>query len=164
MGPRFIIDADRVIGVLPHRGLDRHFTFDLADLPVVRAARWHIVDCGRGRVYVRRAMDNAYLHRVLVEPSDGQVVDHIDGNGLDNRRANLRAVSHRANIQNQRSRPRGRSRFRGVCWHKQLGRWRAYAARDGRQVSLGTFSDEEEAGAAAAAYRRENYEGFLDVR
>lgn len=92
------------------------------------------------------------LHRFIMEPPKGLVVDHINGDGLDNRRENLRFASHRQNIRNQRVQATGRktSRFKGVS--ADPGRtmpWRAEIKQNGVRLKLGGFATEE---GAAKAY------------
>ena len=90
--------------------------------------------------------------------------DHANGDGLDNRRANLRPADHSQNQAN-RIRLNGTSGFRGVCWHKRKRRWQASLKRDQRRIHLGYFDTPEEAAraydaAAVAAwgeYARPNF-------
>jgi hypothetical protein len=58
---------------------------------------------GRERIYVRARLSDrwAYVHRLIMAPPAGFVVDHIDGDGLDNTRANLRVCTHAQNLQNR---------------------------------------------------------------
>lgn len=92
------------------------------------------------------------LHREILGLGayDGRQTDHRNGDRLDCRRANLRIATHAENGQNVPPRG-GSSRHRGVCWH--AGRWRAYATLNGKQHSLGRFDCEDEAAAAARAFR-----------
>lgn len=73
------------------------------------------------------------LHRLILDlrANDGNVVDHINGDKLDNRRCNLRIVSRSQNIQNARKRKRhgGKkttSKYKGVCFDKKAGKWMVY--------------------------------------
>lgn len=95
-----------------------------------------------------------WLHRRLtgVQRRE-QEVDHRNGDPLDNRRGNLRVTTRAGNAQNVAA--KGRSRFRGVAFHRQSGRWRARCQIAGRMHYLGYFATEEDAGAAAAAFRAE---------
>jgi hypothetical protein len=95
------------------------------------------------------------LHRAIAQPAPGGQVDHINGDRLDNRRANLRVVTNSGNAQNQGSRG-GSSQYRGVTWLKRERRWRAQAVLNGRLHHIGTFADEHAAGAAAAAWRAQH--------
>lgn len=83
-----------------------------------------------------------------------QEVDHIDGDGLNNVRANLRIVTHAENIQNQRVQTRSTSGYRGVTHFPDAGRWkrnkpwRARIKIDGRDITIGYFATKEEAASA----------------
>ncbi len=65
------------------------------------------------------------------------VVDHINGNKLDNRRCNIRHCSYSTNLQKKIIKRDG---FRGVRWHRQSGMWQARMRNYGREVSLGYFN------------------------
>lgn len=97
-----------------------------------------------------------YMHREVLglTPGDGLDADHINGDGLDNRRENLRPVTRAQNIQNRQAGNRGaRSRYRGVGFCKKTGRWTANVTIDRQVHWLGRHDTEEEAAAAAAAFR-----------
>lgn len=61
------------------------------------------------------------MHRLILgfEIGDGNITDHIDGNGLNNQRANLRKCTNQQNNFNRRLNPDSSSRFKGVTWHKR---------------------------------------------
>jgi hypothetical protein len=92
-----------------------------------------------------------YLHRFLMEPSPELEVDHVNGDSLDNRRSNLRAVTHRENLRNRR-------RGYGVTGERNV-----YVAASGRyvvklhsrphRIHVGTFPTLSEAVEAAACAR-----------
>jgi hypothetical protein len=92
-----------------------------------------------------------YLHRVLVEATEGVLVDHKDGDALNCRRENLRFATRAENARNSRVRSHNASGVKGVRWDKRKGRFYASIIRDGRSIRLGGFSTAEEAGAAYAA-------------
>jgi hypothetical protein len=71
-------------------------------------------------------------------------VDHINGNGLDNRRENLRVGTRAQNLANTGSRV-GTSRFKGVSFCRRTGRWKAQITVDGRNQNLGRYDTQEEA-------------------
>ena len=98
-----------------------------------------------------------HMHReILGDPPAGMTIDHVNRDGLDNRRVNLRIVPISGNMQNLPSCRGARSKYRGVSLHKASGLWHARATLRGKTTSIGYFRDEDEAGAAAAAWRREN--------
>ena len=98
--------------------------------------------CGIGRQLTLR------MHTVILGTQQGLEIDHINGNGLDNRRENLRAVTRRENCQNLHI-PKT-SKFPGVDWNKYHRKWRATIRFAGKKRFLGYYDSEE---AAARRYR-----------
>lgn len=96
----------------------------------------------RGYAYNRRF---GMVHRFIMSPPDHLVVDHRDGNPLNNLKNNLRVCPQKNNSQNSRS-SKGSSSLTGVSYIKKDRKWRAYITPNGVQLYLGTFEDEEEAG------------------
>lgn len=101
---------------------------------------------------------NFRLHRVLLglTRGDGLEGDHIDGDPLNNQRSNLRVATRPLNGQNLHRTNCGSSQHRGVSWHKTKKKWGAKAKLDQRQHHLGYFTLEEDAAAAARAFRLEH--------
>lgn len=75
---------------------------------------------------------------------DGNLIDHINGNGLDNRRINLRHVTHQQNAFNQKNHG-GSSKYKGVSFDKESGLWRAYITFNGKRKYLGRHGSEVDA-------------------
>jgi len=96
-----------------------------------------------------------YTHRIVwllnykVWP-DGDI-DHIDGNGLNNRIENLRDVPSQENQKNMRMYRTNKSGVTGVYWNKATGKWQVMIGVNGKQKHLGYFTDFDE---AASAYRK----------
>jgi hypothetical protein len=132
---------------------------DDADYDELSQFRWTAV-CEHGVYYAKRFTGmsrNRYerMHRRILQPKDGECVDHINHNTIDNRRSNLRICTARENSLNQSKRP-GKSRFKGVCWNKRLGTWMAKIHPNRKTKHLGLFKVEEDAARAYdAAARRE---------
>lgn len=81
------------------------------------------------------------LHRFLLDAPDDQEVDHINGDGLDNRKQNLRLVSHARNMMNRRLPKNNKSGYKGVRWCPGKKKWRAEISYGGKQYHLGYFCD-----------------------
>lgn len=136
--------------VTAHAIVDEDVYDDLAQY------RWHLNPSDTKKYVCRsRGLQREQIHRRIMglDRGDPLVVDHINGDTLDNRRANLRVVTPAQNAQNQGSRG-GSSRHRGVTWDRSRGKWLAHAQLNGRKVTLGRFADEDEAGAVAAEWRQ----------
>lgn len=89
------------------------------------------------------------LHRVLLGSPSGVHVDHIDGNGLNNCRQNLRLATPSQNSCNKRLPVTNTSGFKGVCWVNRSAKWQASIKMNGKQIYLGLHETPE---AAHAAY------------
>lgn len=85
------------------------------------------------------------MHRLLMGSPKGFVVDHRNGDTLDNRRENLRLASVRQNCQNTKKPAHNTSGFKGVWWSVQKKRWRAQIRVDGKLVHLGAHASPEQA-------------------
>ena len=88
------------------------------------------------------------MHRDIIRVRNEMVVDHINHNGLDNRKVNLRAATIAQNAWNRR---RKKSRFVGVNWNRQMKKWRVAVSDQGKRKHVGYFEDKIE---AAKAYDR----------
>ena len=80
-----------------------------------------------------------------MDASHGFDVDHINHDGLNNRRSNLRICSRSENLQNQRRRSDNRSGYKCVSFYKRTGKWRAYIMINGKETHLGYFDSPETA-------------------
>ena len=88
------------------------------------------------------------LHREIMQPTNDLLVDHRNGNGLDNRRANLRLATHTQNMHNCRKRKNATSQFVGVWLDKKRKLWESVIASNGKKIFLGRFKTEIEAAKA----------------
>ena len=84
-------------------------------------------------------------HFILGKPKRGLEIDHINNNGLDNRKCNLRFVSRSTNNMNRFNSKYNKSGFIGVSFHKALNKWRAYSSVNNRQIHLGYFLNKKDA-------------------
>lgn len=116
--------------------------------------KWHAVHAGKETFYVRSSVRikgrrfTIPLHRLISSAGRGQLVDHIDGDGLNNRRSNLRLVTAAENSRNRRKASGiiQSSRYKGVL--RSGRKWLAGITCDGQRFNLGSFTDEREAARA----------------
>jgi hypothetical protein len=126
--------------------------------------RWSISGNGylqRHHVIAPGKYTKKRLHQEIMGYPDG-IIDHINGNKLDNRRCNLRITDDRGNAQNQCLSSRNTSGHRGVSWNRKMGKWYAHAKIDRKMIWLGLFDDLEEAARVALEFRKANYTSFID--
>lgn len=86
-----------------------------------------------------------HMHRVINKTPKSLFTDHINGNGLDNTKNNLRSVTNSQNLLNSRIRADNSSGFRGISWHKSRKKWRVYISDNGKHRHIGLFNTLEEA-------------------
>ena len=126
---------------------------DDEDLPLVADKKWYRVD-GPNTSYAHtlRAGKIIRMHRLLIGPKPaGAVVDHINRNGLDNRKENLRVATLTQNQANTGPRKKSTSKFKGVSLKKARRAWCAQIQKDLKKIHIGYYDTEEE---AAEAYNR----------
>ena len=88
------------------------------------------------------------MHRLILGAPPGIQVDHENGNGLDNRRSNLRFATHAENMHNKPLSIRNTSGYKGVGWSQREGKWRSRLILGSRELHLGYFNDVVEAARA----------------
>jgi len=131
---------------------------DEDDYAELNRFKWYVARSGLGRNYAHR-MSSANgkrlcisMHRSIARPPRGKIIDHIDGDGLNNTRANLRFCTASQNNRNRIKRAACHSRFKGVTWKADAKLWFAQIASDKVKYNIGYFKDEIE---AARAYDKE---------
>lgn len=97
-----------------------------------------------------------YLHRHIMGAQKGFDVDHINHDQLDNRKTNLRVISHAENAQNKKGPARNNktSGVRGVTWFSRDGSWQAQCMVDREYHYLGRYATIEEASKVVSEFRR----------
>lgn len=131
---------------------------DAADYERVSRYKWCLSSTGK-QLYAQRRTGGKTIrmHQFIMNPPKGMVVDHIDGNGLNNRRCNLRICTRLENTRNRRRNPNTATGFKGVWHDRKTGKYWAHICFEGKVVRLGSFATAVE---AARAYDRKARELF----
>lgn len=141
------------------------FTVDLADLDLVKSRTWCKKSNGLNSVYVvsnqRCGHRNRqiYLHRLLLALSEG-IVDHKNGNGLDNRRSNLRIATKAENARNTAQVSRRRDMVKCVYYHKKQKSFMVRLNFNGKSKFMGYRKTKEEAESLAIELKNRYYGDF----
>jgi hypothetical protein len=101
--------------------------------------------------YSNRKRTKVFLHRFIMRTLPEMSVDHIDGDGLNNQKANMRNCNQQQNCFNQRPRQNCSSKYKGVSWDKNTQKWSSYIHFNREKKNLGSFDSDI---AAARAYDR----------
>ena len=135
------------------RGLEA--IIDVDDIHLIDRFNWHARPGTRTHYAARTRRPEKprvrNMQNQIMQPDAGFIVDHIDGNGLNNRRCNLRFATIGENNRNIRMTAANTSGRKGVDWHKRCKRWRAQIKFEGKKIHLGYYSNVEDAHAAYCA-------------
>lgn len=127
--------------------------------------KWHTVASHGTRFYAARTVKingkrvTVFMHRVIMGEA-GECVDHKDNNSLNNQKANLRPCSYVENGRNRKLQKHS-SKYKGVHFFKQTGKWMAYVRVNGKNVHLGCFANERDAALAYDAAATKHYGEFV---
>lgn len=148
------------------RGLEA--IIDAADLGAVQCSNWCAVK-SHNTFYAYRFFRNRdpdvhiSLGRLLLDAPKNRLVDHIDGDGLNNKRSNLRLATVAENLQNRRQRRDAASRFKGVSFSSSRLQWQAEISYGGKTIFLGRFDREEDAYAAYCEAAKKHHGEFARI-
>jgi hypothetical protein len=150
---------------------DKFALVDKDDFERLSKFNWHTSGCSGSSVlfYAARSRWDSnskikktiLMHREIINPKEGFVVDHINGNGLDNRRSNLRICSKAENQRNMKRNVRNTSGYKGVSFFKRDNKWRSSIRINGKEKNLGHYVCKIE---AYAAYLKASKEYFGEFR
>ncbi len=123
---------------------------DLLDYEKVEGFRWHRHPEGYAHACVKRdgKWISLLMHRLLTGVSNGSIIDHTNGNGLDNRRKNLRVCSRAENDANADIWETNTSGYKGVSYYRSTGKWRVAFGVQGKSYYVGYYDTKEEAALA----------------
>lgn len=138
---------------------------DEEDYDILAKHRWfadeRTMKSGEKKVYAYRSVQkdykrlSVYMHRQILDAKRNQCVDHLNGNGLDNRRENIRLCNYSLNNHNRIKKRGTTSCYRGVCRIKGTDKWQSTISINSKLQRIGTFDTQEQ---AAIAYNEKAIE------
>lgn len=140
------------------------FTIDDEDYEKIKGHCWYGYTYPRGtsyiqtRIVVEGKVKILGIHRLIMNAVNGTQIDHVNCDGLDNRKSNLRFCTNAENTRN-RKKQTGSSEYKGVSWHKAARKWSAQITVNYKKIHLGLFITEK---AAASAYDQACLEHFRE--
>jgi hypothetical protein len=136
-------------------GQGKYAIVDADDYDRLAKYKWHVRNDGNTFYAFRwsstrggKKKQRLWMHHEIIDIPEGMVCDHINHNGLHNRKANVRPATSSQNSCNTRKRGKTTSCYRGVSQDARLNKWIARIGANGRQIHLGVFDDEVDAAKA----------------
>ncbi len=134
---------------------------DADDYEKLSQYKWHVNRKG-DMLYACRSEKGKKIkmHRQILNAPPGMYCDHINHNGLDNRKANLRLCTPQQNSFNQRPSHNSTSKYKGVYWNSEARKWHAEIRHNGRLIHIGYYDYEQDAAIAYDDYAIELFGEF----
>lgn len=159
---QLILNGDHYLVPLTKNARSGYAIIDINDYSTISKYNWYLNNHG----YPVTSKVGSGGHKLLIHKlimTDNREVDHINGDKLDNRRSNLRYVTHQQNIWNTPMPKRNTSGYKGVSWHKESSRFHAYIGYMGKRENIGYFLSLEEAVNARMTRESELYGEYARV-
>lgn len=123
------------------------FLFDLDDYEYIKDFNWKIDKQGYAYCQIKKKgkLHLIRLHRIIADAPDGKLVDHINGDTLDNRRNNLRLVTIAQNGHNRSLSSKNKSGVTGVFWFEKRGKWLVNICNNNKTIYIGLYSNFDDA-------------------
>jgi len=123
------------------------------DFLMVHGFKWHAIECGRTYYAARQGprqkgkkRKTFLMHRVLMNASKNQMIDHADGDGLNNQKNNLRFCTFAENMRNSKRRIKNISGYKGVSFYEKIKKWSAKITVNYKLIYLGCYKSKHLAG------------------
>ena len=161
-----------VVGDIAYVPLTQGYTaiIDAADAGLVGQWSWYAITWPNRPTYAARKVNKSdgaqsilRLHKFIFNPMSEIQIDHINGNGLDNRRANLRTATDSENQRNRGAQKNSTSGFKGVSLEKKGGKWRAKINVNKKVHHLGYHDTPEIAYAVYCEAAKKHHGEFANV-
>ncbi len=121
------------------------YLVDAEDYSKVSKHKWALRSIKNSELkYAYNKHSKVWMHRMILNAPKGLLVDHINGNGLDNRKTNLRLCTHSQNMQNRKIHKNNKTGYKGVYWDNEKKRF-MFQVRCGLKIKREAFDTPEEA-------------------
>lgn len=137
---KYNLSGDYGIGYLEN---NEEFYFDLEDYALIKDIYWNKTNAGYLRGYKNKT--KKWIHRMVINKKENEVIDHINRNRLDNRKENLRICTQQENTFNSNLSKNNTSGIIGVYLRKDTKKWDSKLMLDRKSISLGCYNTKEEA-------------------
>lgn len=147
------------------KGLGKYMLIDDEDYHLVSSFSWHLRPDGyaSARVHGSYPKGKSILaHKLIMPESSDHQVDHINGNGIDNQKSNLRLVTHQQNQWNQKK-TSGSSKYKGICWDNERQKWLTQIGFNNKNIYIGRFETEHHAAMAYDISAKELFGEFSSL-
>jgi hypothetical protein len=138
---------------------------DLDDVDRVKNIKWGCINNRNKNFYIEtsnKSVSNRRLHRFIMNAIEGEYVDHINRNTLDNRKCNLRICTNQQNICNCDLPKNNKSGCKGVYWSKDKNKWTVQITINNKTKYIGRYDDYEQAVKARIAAAKQYYGNFAN--
>ena len=131
-------ENDYIVG---YTSKNKAFYLDIDDYDLIKEHCWNID--ANGYVISKINGKSIKMHRLILNAKKNEIVDHINHNTSDNRKCNLRIVTHSQNMQNKT--PTSCLNINGVYYEQETKKWRVYITKNKKRIYIGRFSSLEDA-------------------
>jgi len=145
---------------------NKYAIIDDEDYETLSRYSWSVICTKKGKEYAVRWIPGSikFMHREILNAPTNRIVDHKDGNGLNNQKGNIRICTYSQNNASARKRTGCASIYKGVEWSRSKRKWRSrIGVSKGRKVHIGYFSNERDAAIAYDKKAKEVYGEFAYI-
>lgn len=162
---KFEINQELCIG---HCDNGESFMCDKEDYDLIKDYYWKFDNNGYVKASTLRDgygchKSSIFLHRLILNCSDDEIVDHINGNKSDNRRSNLRICTHSQNSMNRHTTSHNKCGKVGVTYRAYKNKYEAYIYVNGKNIYLGCYTDKDDAIKARIKAEQKYYGEFAET-
>ena len=143
------------------RGNGKHTLVSCEDYELVKKYKWHVTIYGYAVTAINNT--NISMHRLIMfqfQHDEDKIIDHADGNKLNNTRQNLRWCTYTENSANSKLASNNTSGIKGVSWNMDKGKWHASIRKNGQRINLGSYENIYDASQAYAKAAHELFGEF----